>query len=138
LEEEHGGEEGAFFELDKVNKANVADRLKQIEGDKEVKDEATILNEWLNLATEEAALKKSKSRSDGGFGRHGYAKLPKLTEAEIKTLVVDDRMARSLHAAIHSEMDRISLALTYRVKERGRYETPIPQMVSRVAALEAK
>ncbi len=30
LEEEHGGEEGAFSELDKVNKANVAARLKEI------------------------------------------------------------------------------------------------------------
>ena len=35
LEEEHGGEEGAFSELDKVNKANVTARLKEIKGDKE-------------------------------------------------------------------------------------------------------
>ena len=32
LEEEHGGEEGAFSELDKVNKANVTARLKEIRG----------------------------------------------------------------------------------------------------------
>jgi type I restriction enzyme M protein len=32
LEEEHGGEEGAFSTLDKVNKANVAARLKEIKG----------------------------------------------------------------------------------------------------------
>ncbi|HJX18802.1 MAG TPA: N-6 DNA methylase, partial [Acidiferrobacterales bacterium] len=31
LEEEHGGEDGAFSELDKVNKANVAARLKELE-----------------------------------------------------------------------------------------------------------
>ena len=35
LEEEHGGEEGTFSELDKVNKANVTARLKEIKGDKE-------------------------------------------------------------------------------------------------------
>ena len=34
LEEEHGGEEGAFSELDKVNKANVAARLKEVKGDR--------------------------------------------------------------------------------------------------------
>ena len=34
LEEEHGGEDGAFSELDKVNKANVTARLKEIKGDK--------------------------------------------------------------------------------------------------------
>ena len=44
LEEEHGGEEGAFSELDKVNKANVTARLKEIKGDKEAKDEAAVLN----------------------------------------------------------------------------------------------
>lgn len=36
-------------------------------------------------------------------------------------------------------MDRISQALTQRVKELAdRYETPMPQMASRVAELEAK
>ena len=44
MEEEHGGEEGAFSELDKVNKANVTARLKEIKGDKEAKDEAAVLN----------------------------------------------------------------------------------------------
>ena len=37
LEEEHGGEDGAFSELDKVNKANVTARLKEIKGDREAK-----------------------------------------------------------------------------------------------------
>ena len=58
LEEEHGGEEGAFAELDKVNKANVAARLKEIKGDKEAKDEAAVLSDWLKLNTDEADLKK--------------------------------------------------------------------------------
>ena len=54
---------------------------------------------------------------------------PKLTEAEIKTLVVDDKWLAALDAAIHGEMDRISQALTQRVKELAeRYETPLPQM----------
>ena len=34
LEEENGGEDGAFADLEKVNKANVAARLKEIKGDK--------------------------------------------------------------------------------------------------------
>src|SRR5205823_4321968 len=32
MEEEHGGEDGAFFELDKVNKANVTARLSNERG----------------------------------------------------------------------------------------------------------
>ena len=37
MEEEHGGEEGVFCELDKVNKANVTARLKEIQGDQDAK-----------------------------------------------------------------------------------------------------
>ncbi len=68
-----------------------------------------------------------------------FAKYPKLTEVEIKALVVDDKWLAALNAAIHGEMDRISQALTHGVKELAeRYETPLPQMVSRVADLEKK
>jgi type I restriction enzyme M protein len=48
-------------------------------------------------------------------------------------------MVAALDAAIHGEMNRISQALTLRVKELAeRYETPVPQMVRHVAELEAK
>ena len=50
--------------------------------------------------------------------------IQKLTEAEIKTLVVDDKWLASLDAAIHGEMDRVSQQLTQRVKELAeRYES---------------
>ena len=53
--------------------------------------------------------------------------------------MVDDKWLAALEAAIHGEMERISQALTQRVKELAeRYETPLPQMASRVAELEAK
>ena len=63
----------------------------------------------------------------------------KLTEAEIKTLVVDDKWLAALDAAIHGEMERVSQSLTQRVKEfTERYETPLPQMNERVDELETK
>jgi type I restriction enzyme M protein len=41
---------------------------------------------------------------------------------------VDDKWLATLDTAIHGEMDRISQALTQRVKELAeRYETPMPQ-----------
>jgi len=68
-----------------------------------------------------------------------YAKYPKLTEAEIKTLVVDDKWLATLDTAIHGEMDRISQGLTQRVKELAeRYEIPMPQQVRAVAELQAR
>ena len=64
---------------------------------------------------------------------------PELTEAEIKTLAVDNKWLAALDKDIHGEMDRISQRLTQRVKELAeRYETRLPRMVSRVAELEAK
>ncbi len=139
MEEEHGGEEGAFSELDKVNKSNVTSRLKEIEGNKEAQEEAAVLNEWLKLASEEADLKKRLKDAEAALDAKAYAQYPRLTAAEIQTLVADDKWLAALDAAVHGEMDRISQALTYRVKELAeRYETPMPQMVSRVAEMEAK
>ena len=139
LEEEHGGDDGAFSELEKVNKANVAARLKEIKGDKEAKDEAAVLNAWLKLNADEADLKKRLKDFDADLDAKAYAHYPKLTEAEIKALAVDDKWLAALDRDIHGEMDRISQALTQRVKELAeRYETPLPRMASRVAELEAK
>jgi type I restriction enzyme M protein len=44
-----------------------------------------------------------------------------------------------LEAAIHGEVERISQALTQRVKELvERYEMPLPQQASKVAELEQR
>ena len=139
VEEEHGGEDGAFAELDKVNKANVVTRLKDIKGDKDAKDEAAALSNWLKLNKEEAGLKKRLKEAEAVLDGQAYAQYPKLTETEIKTLVVNDKWLATLDAAIHGEMDRVSQQLTQRVKEMAeRYEIPLPQMLGRVAEMEAK
>jgi len=139
LEEEHGGEDGAFADVDKINKATVAARLKEIQGDKESRDEAAVLNEWLKLNDKKFDLKKRLKDSEAKLDAQALAKYPKLTESEIKSLVVDDKWLTALDAAIHGETDRVSQQLTQRVKELAeRYETPLPQMVKRVDALEAK
>ncbi len=136
MEEEHGGEEGAFSELDKVNKANVTTRLKEIKGDREAREEANALNAWLKLSTQEADLKKTLKEAEAALDALAYAKYPKLTEAEIKTLVVEDKWLATISVAIHGEMDRISQALTQRVKELAeRYETPLPELTKVVQTL---
>ena len=84
---------------------------------------------------QEAHPRKPKVTLDG----QTYALYPKLTESEIKSLVVDDKWLATLDAAIYGEMDRVSQQFTQRVKELAeRYETPMPQIVDRVAELEAK
>jgi type I restriction enzyme M protein len=139
LEEEHGGEEGAFSELKKVNKPNVIARLKEIKGDPEAREEAEVLSEWLNLSNRETGLGKTLKEAEADLDGKAYAQYPKLTEAEIKTLVVDDKWLAALDATIHGELDRISQSLTRRVKELAeRYETPMPRLVSTVTELGGK
>jgi len=139
LEEENGGEDGVFSELDKVNKVNISALLKKIIGEGESKDEAAVLGDWLKLNADETDLKNRLKDAEADLDAKALAKYPKLTEGEIKILVVNDKWLAALDDAIHGEMGRISQALTERVKELAeRYETPLPKMVSRVADLETR
>jgi type I restriction enzyme M protein len=139
LEEEQGGEDGAFGDLDKVSKKSVNARLKEIKDDVEAKDEAAVLSDWLKLDAERAGLKKRLKEFEAALDAKAYARYPKLSEAEIKTLVVDDKWLAALDAVTHGEIDRVSEQLTRRMKELAeRYETPLPEMVGQVGELEAK
>ena len=139
LEEEHGGDEGTFSVLEKLNKAEATKRLKEIKDDKEAKDEAIALTEWLEVSDEQADLKKSIREAEAALDAKALAHYRKLTETEIKALVVDDKWLAALETAIYGEMDRISQALTHRIRVLAeRYETPMPQQVRAVATLEAK
>ncbi|MCH8853822.1 MAG: type I restriction endonuclease subunit S [Planctomycetes bacterium] len=139
LEEEHGGEDGAFADLDKVNKGSVTAQLKEIKGDEDARDEVAVLSDWLKLKGEEAGLKKRLKADEAALDAQAHDQYPKLAEAEIKTLVVNEKWLATLDAAIHGEMDRVSQQLTQRVQELAEcYETPLPLMVSHVAELEAK
>jgi type I restriction enzyme M protein len=139
IEEENSGDEGLLSELEKINKASVTARLREIKGDKDTKEEAALLNEWLKLNTKESDLKKRIKDAEAELDAKAYAQYSRLSGKEIKTLVVDDKWLATLNAAIHGEMERISRALTQRVKDLAeRYETPMPLMTNRVAELEAK
>jgi type I restriction enzyme M protein len=139
LEEEQSGEDGVFAGFDKINAANIKERIREIGKDKTAADELAALKQWLELATEEAALKKNLKEAEAELDAATYAHYPKLTEAEIKSLVVDDKWLAALDAALHGEMDRVSQALTRRVKELAeRYEAPLPQLTDRVAEVEAR
>jgi type I restriction enzyme M protein len=137
LEEEHSGEDGPFAEIEKLNKANVGARLKEIKGDKEAKDENAVLSEWLELNTEESELKRQLKEAEAALDAKAYAHYPLLGESEVKLLAVDDKWMAALGAMVNSEMDRVSQEITQRVRElTERYEIPLPQMLHRVANLE--
>jgi type I restriction enzyme M protein len=139
LEEEHGGEDGLFSELEKVNKGGVNARLKELKGDPDGADEEAALKAWIKAATAEAAAKKAIKTAESALDAKALAKYPELTEAEVKTLVVDDKWLATLSSRIHGELDRISQQLTHRVMALAdRYETPLPKAANRVGELQSK
>jgi type I restriction enzyme M protein len=139
LEEEHGGEEGFLGALEKINKAEVNGRLKEIKGDKDAKEEAAVLKQWLKLNAEEAEYKKAIKEAEAALDRLAYEKYPQLTEVEIKALVVDDKWLTTLAAAVQGELDRVSQTLTGRIRQLAeRYATPLPKLEAEVAELAAR
>lgn len=161
LEEEHGGDDGAFAELDKVNKANVSARLKELareskalpskgksalplaaEAPSNAGDDASemaILMAWIKLSDQEAQLKKELKTAEGQLDEWAYRKYPKLTEAELVELVVESKWMTALEELIHGEVERVSQGLTQRVKELAeRYDTALPVLTDRVEDLEEK
>jgi len=143
LEEEHGGEDDVFAGFDKINAAGVKDRIREIgkvsAEDLEAADELAVLQRWLALAGEETALKKRLREAEAELDLKACAHYPTLSQTEVKTLLVEEKWLAALDAAIHGEMDRVSQALTGRVRELAeRYESPLPQMADRVAELEAR
>ncbi|MCP3963129.1 MAG: N-6 DNA methylase [bacterium] len=139
LEEEQSGEDGAFAELDKVNKGNVNARLREIEGDSQAKDEATMLNEWLKLKRKDASVKKHLKEAETALDALAHDQYPNLIESEIKMLAVGNKWLAALGTSIDGELDRVSQQLTQRVKVLAeRYEIPVPQVADRVVDLEAK
>ncbi|MHB1863796.1 MAG: type I restriction-modification system subunit M [Gemmatimonadaceae bacterium] len=139
LEEEHGGDEGVLGALDKIAKAEVNARLKEINGDKEAKDEVAVLKRWLELSESATTLERAVKEQEAALDKLAYEKSPTLTEVEIKTLVVDDKWMAHLSAAVQGELERVSQTLTGRIRElAGRYATPLPQLQREVAMLASR
>lgn len=139
IEEEHSGDEGLLAELNKVNKANVIARLKELKKNpsdgtpKEIK----VLKQWQAANKELAEAKKKLKISEQKLDTLAYDKYPELSVDEIKALAVDDKWLSYMSAQIHGEMDRISQRLSQRVKElTERYEKTMTQLSGKVSDLE--
>jgi type I restriction enzyme M protein len=143
LEEEHGGEEGVLGALDKIARAEVNARLKEIKWlvakDEDAKVEATVIRRWLDLSESETAARRAVKEQDAALDQLAYEKYPALSEAEIKTLVIDDKWMARLAAEVQGELERVSQTLTGRIRELAeRFATPLPQLTDEVATLASR
>ena len=143
LKEEHSGEEGLLAEVldDKgnISKGAVTDRLKEIKGDKDADDERKVLDTYRSLLEQESEAGKKVKDATKTLDAKVVAKYGKLTEDEIKILVVDDKWLARLAADVQSELDRVSQSLTGRIKQLAeRYIAPLPKLTGEVECLAAR
>jgi len=126
-------------EKGKISKKAVAARLKEIGNDVEEAEERKALETYAALLEQEAAAKGRLKTAQEGLETKVAAKYGKLTEAEIKALVVDDKWLAQLAAEVQTELDRVSQVLTGRIRQLAdRYGAPLPQLTEDVKALAAR
>lgn len=143
LDEEHGGEEGlleeAKTEKGRLTGKSVKERLRAIQCDPEAADERQVLMQYAALLEREAVASRKVRDAQKALNARVLAQYARLTEAEIRKLVVDDKWLARLAADVRSELERVSQRLTQRVKELAeRYATPLPKLVEEVDALSDK
>jgi type I restriction enzyme M protein len=141
--EEHTGDEGLLTDIvnekGKVTKGGVKDRLKAIEDEPENNEERDAVTRCLALIDAESEASKAFDEARAALDEKVLARYGKLTEAEIKTLVVEDKWLASLRGAIDGEVRRVTQQLAGRVKElKERYSRPLPALERELEALSAR
>lgn len=162
LVEEHSGEEGYFTTLDKVNKASVQKRVKELEKAEskakvaiaepklksfakeaaeveELDTETEVFRKYLDLAEKESLCKIKIYDLTAELDEKTFTRYKTLSESDIKSLVVDDKWMMTIANGISAEMERVSQALTHRIKDLvERYESPLPKLAYEVDEMEEK
>ena len=144
--EENSGEEGLLAEViegegdkQKITAKAVKARLKEIGKDPDYADERKALQDYAALLDKQTDIKGKLKAAQDDLEAKLDAKYPKLTEDEIKQLVVDDKWLATLADAVQGELDRVSQTLTSRIRQLAeRYATPLPTLAKDLEALSAR
>lgn len=144
--EENSGEEGLLSEViegegdkQKITAKAVKARLKEIGKNPDYADERKALQDYAALLDKQTVIKARLKAAQDDLEAKLDAKYPKLTEDEIKQLVVDDKWLATLADAVQGELQRLSQTLTSRIRQLAeRYATPLPELEQQLQALAAK
>lgn len=144
--EEHSGEDGLLAEViegegekQKIAAKALKARLKDIGKNKDDAEERQALEAYAKLLDQQSDAKTRLKTAQDDLEAKLDAKYPTLTEADIQTLVVDDKWLATLAAAVLGELDRVSQTLTGRIRQLAeRYATPLPELTDEVEALAKK
>lgn len=142
MKEEHSGDDGLLAEAmddGKLTVKDIKDRLKQIKRQSAFADEREVLVAYLHLLEQEANASRQAKQAQSELDQLVASQYAKLGEADIKTLLVDDKWLAALDAAVQGELDRVSQSLTGRIRELAeRYATPLPKLSEQLQSLGDK
>ena len=148
--EAHTGEDGlladAVNDSGNITASSVKGRLKALTPDfvtphvmQDNDDERDALDHCLSVLDAKSKADKAVKEAQLALDTQVLAHYATLTEAEIKTLVVEDKWFASIHAAIDGEVQRLTQALAARVQElEERYAQPLPDLEHEVETFSAK
>lgn len=137
--EENIGDDGllsdAMNDKEKVTAASIKARFKVATD----KDEKVVLKTAQALFDAETKAKKAHKEAQEKLDLAVFAYYSKLTENDIKILLVQDKWKASLTGALEAEIERVTQRLANRVKNlEERYNSTLPILTQSVAELEAK
>ncbi len=139
IEEENSGEGEAFSELEKINRASVSEKLKEFKNNSEFVTDSEVLTRWIQLNDQESDLKRRIKEAESDIDGRAYGQYGKLKEADLKSLVVDDKWLASIQGAVEIELDRVCQVLSDTVRDLSdRYEDSLPELASQASAQELK
>ena len=137
--EEHSGEEGLLEEAktDKgsITKTSLNSRLKEATDEDEIK----VLKECKELIEEEAKAKKALKSAKESLDLEVFKKYPKLSEDEIKELVLYKKWFAAWLSDLDDEIERVTTNLANRIKTlEERYNKPLKAIEQEVKKYESK
>lgn len=142
LIEEHSGEDGLLAEVldnGKIKTADLKERIKALKKDKSGAEELAVLESYAKLLDNEATYNKTIKAFREDFDKKIKVQYEKLTEEEIKYLIVDLKWSFAIFDGIYAIYSAVSHHLDNRITDLAeRYETTLDECVNEVADFEAK
>jgi type I restriction enzyme M protein len=138
--EENAVEEGVLadaMEDDKISKALASARLREAKREGSDPDEIKALEYLVDLYGDEAAAKKAVKEAQAAVDIATLKKYGDLTDAHVRTIVLNDKWRATINNRIVSELHGLTLALVGRIKQLGqRYAETLDTLDANLAKFE--
>lgn len=141
--EEHAVDDGLLEEAignnGKVTKASASTRLKKARYERADKDEIDALEHVIDLFNAESTARAKAREAQENLDLATLKQYAKLTEDDIKTLVLDEKWQATVISRIVSEVNSLTLSLVGRIQQLGdRYSVTLAELDDKLSNIEQR